>query len=153
TGALLEDGFDTVIEVSAHPVLTVPMRETVEAVTESPDRFAVLHTMRREEGGERRFLVALAEAHVEGGRADFSSRLAGRGATAVELRTYPFQRRRFWLEQGAGAGDASALGQAATEHPLLGASIALASDGSRLFTGRISLRTHPWLADHAVAGT
>ncbi|SNT60728.1 Acyl transferase domain-containing protein, partial [Actinacidiphila glaucinigra] len=38
-------------------------------------------------------------------------------------------------------------------HPLLGATVALADSDGFLFTGRLSLDTHPWLADHAVMGT
>src|SRR5215471_9163920 len=38
------------------------------------------------------------------------------------------------------------------EHPLLGASIAVAEGDSVLFTGRLSLGTHPWLAGHVVFG-
>ncbi|MFD0386218.1 hypothetical protein ACFQ2B_38980 [Streptomyces stramineus] len=38
-------------------------------------------------------------------------------------------------------------------HPLLGAAVTLAEDDGFLLTGRISLSTHPWLADHTVAGT
>uniref|UniRef100_UPI000EF5A7F9 polyketide synthase dehydratase domain-containing protein n=1 Tax=Streptomyces sp. E5N298 TaxID=1851983 RepID=UPI000EF5A7F9 len=37
-------------------------------------------------------------------------------------------------------------------HGLLGAAVALAEDGLTVFTGRISLSTHPWLADHVVGG-
>jgi acyl transferase domain-containing protein/acyl carrier protein len=70
----------------------------------------------------------------------------------VPLPTYPFQRKRYWLNASSGAGDPGAMGQAAAEHPLLGATIEDPEGGIAL-TGRISLRSHPWLADHAVAGT
>ena len=40
------------------------------------------------------------------------------------------------------------------DHPLLGATVGLAGDGGGLlFTARLGLDTHPWLADHAVMGT
>ena len=152
TRQLLADGFTTFVEVSAHPVLFNPMRETVFKGSESPERIAVLHTLRRDDGGPKRLLTSLAYAHARGVEVDFSPLLDG-GASAIELPTYPFQRQRYWLESQAGSGDVSALGQAATEHPFLGASIALASEGSHLLTGRISRKTHPWLTDHAVAGT
>ena len=42
---------------------------------------------------------------------------------------------------------------AAAEHPLLGAAVELADSDGLLFTGRLSVQTHPWLADHAVHGT
>ena len=50
-------------------------------------------------------------------------------------------------------GDVAAAGLAATEHPLLGAAVQVAGRDGWLFTGRLSLETHPWLADHAVLGT
>ncbi|WP_338058398.1 hypothetical protein, partial [Streptomyces antioxidans] len=39
------------------------------------------------------------------------------------------------------------------EHPLLGAAVDTAGSEAVLFTGRLSLQTHPWLADHQVMGT
>ena len=44
------------------------------------------------------------------------------------------------------------VGQASPEHPLLGAMVGLAGGEEWLFTGRISLESHPWLADHVVRG-
>ena len=54
---------------------------------------------------------------------------------------------------GAGAGDLSAAGLGDAEHPLLSAVLPLADQQGWLLTGRISLATHPWLADHAVLDT
>ncbi|WP_165966389.1 polyketide synthase dehydratase domain-containing protein, partial [Actinomadura sp. 7K534] len=39
------------------------------------------------------------------------------------------------------------------EHPLLGACVTLADEQTTVFTGRLSLDTHPWLADHAINDT
>ncbi|MFF4756962.1 SDR family NAD(P)-dependent oxidoreductase, partial [Streptomyces sp. NPDC001270] len=38
------------------------------------------------------------------------------------------------------------------DHPLLGAVVQLPQSDGLVFTSRLSLRTHPWLADHAVGG-
>ncbi|WP_042808820.1 polyketide synthase dehydratase domain-containing protein, partial [Streptomyces rimosus] len=38
-------------------------------------------------------------------------------------------------------------------HPLLGAAVELAGSGGLLFTGRLSVSSHPWLADHVVLGS
>ena len=149
TQRLLADGYSAFVEVSPHPVLALALGESAEAEGRPA---AVLHTLRREEGGARRFVTSLAAAHANGIAVDFSPLFEGTGAAFTELPTYPFQRQRYWLEASASSGDASALGQSPTEHPLLGAAISLAGEGV-LLTGRVSLETHPWLADHAVAGT
>ncbi|WP_222108306.1 type I polyketide synthase, partial [Streptomyces sp. SAJ15] len=47
----------------------------------------------------------------------------------------------------------AAAGLESAGHPLLGAAVGLADGDGCLFTGRLSLRTHPWLADHAIADT
>ncbi|MFJ3934709.1 SDR family NAD(P)-dependent oxidoreductase, partial [Streptomyces sp. NPDC090029] len=73
--------------------------------------------------------------------------------THTPLPTYPFQHHHYWLEgQRDGAADPVAAGQTALGHPLLTARVDDAGRPGVLLTGRISLHTHPWLADHAVAG-
>src|SRR5439155_4964329 len=75
------------------------------------------------------------------------------GGRRVDLPTYAFQRKRFWIDGGSPAGAVTAAGLGEAEHPLLGASIRLAGEDEWLFTSRLSLETHPWLRDHAVLDT
>ncbi|MGM1064046.1 type I polyketide synthase [Saccharothrix sp. Mg75] len=98
-------------------------------------------------------MTALAELHARGQRVDWTTHFAGTGARAVDLPTYPFQRESFWLRGTGAAGDPAGLGLVDADHPLLGASVTLADGAGLLFTGRVSRTTHPWLLDHAVAGT
>ncbi|WP_399944363.1 SDR family NAD(P)-dependent oxidoreductase [Streptomyces sp. BBFR25] len=100
-------------------------------------------------GQAHAFHLALATAHCHGLPVTWP--LASTTGVA-ELPTYPFQHERFWLHAASGAGDVESLGQASAGHGLLGAAVALAEDGLTVFTGRISLSTHPWLADHVVGG-
>ncbi|MER5356446.1 polyketide synthase dehydratase domain-containing protein, partial [Kitasatospora sp. NPDC002551] len=111
----------------------------------------VLETLRRNEGGPARLVTALSAAFVAGLPVDWTTLLpAGRH---VDLPTYAFQHRRYWLDQGVRAGDPAGLGLAPAGHPLLGAAVSSAHDGTVLFTGRLSAAAHPWLADHVVLGT
>ncbi|MFE3253480.1 SDR family NAD(P)-dependent oxidoreductase, partial [Streptomyces sp. NPDC059209] len=69
------------------------------------------------------------------------------------LPTYAFQHHHYWLNAPTNSGDPASLGLRRTGHALLGAAVELADGGNAVtFTGSLSLRTHPWLADHAVAG-
>jgi acyl transferase domain-containing protein/acyl carrier protein len=164
---LLEAGCRTFIELSPHPVLATGLRETAEAALEGERpqdgpidagtgaaRVGVIGSLRRGQGGPERFLAALGEAWVRGVEVDWDRTFASAEARAVGLPTYAFQRQRYWLDApAAAAGDITAVGQDAAGHPLLGAAVALADGRGWLFTGRLSLQSHPWLADHAVMGT
>jgi acyl transferase domain-containing protein/pyruvate/2-oxoglutarate dehydrogenase complex dihydrolipoamide acyltransferase (E2) component/NADPH:quinone reductase-like Zn-dependent oxidoreductase/acyl carrier protein len=151
---LLEQGRRTFVEVGPHPVLAFGVQETVDAVLGDRDEAAVLSTLRREGRGAARFALSLGEAHSSGAGVDWKAFFDGTEAKRVPLPTYPFQRRRFWLESSAGGRrDMAAAGLSPSDHPLLGAAIAMPDDEGWLFTGRLSLQSHPWLADHSVAGS
>ncbi|WP_055546106.1 SDR family NAD(P)-dependent oxidoreductase [Streptomyces kanamyceticus] len=75
------------------------------------------------------------------------------------LPTYPFERRVCWVDDTApvaapttATAPTTAAAPRAEGHPLL-ASVVQLVDGSTVFSGDVSLTTHPWIADHAVSGT
>ena len=137
------------VEISPHPVLGVAVRETLEHLG-LDESVAVLGSLRRGEGGPERFVHSLAEAWAAGAAVDWRGLLAGGGARQVELPKYAFQRARYWLNPSAGVGDVSGVGLGVADHPLLGAAVQVAGGEGWLFTGRLSLDTHGWLADHVV---
>ncbi|WP_055480220.1 type I polyketide synthase [Sphaerimonospora mesophila] len=111
---------------------------------------SVVALLRRDRDEPRTLLTALAELHTRGVDVDWGEVFPGR---VVDLPTYAFQRRRYWLEAPPGGGDAAGLGLSPAGHPLLGAAVTLADGDGLLFTGRLSPDAHPWLADHTIAGT
>ncbi|WP_255630542.1 type I polyketide synthase, partial [Jidongwangia harbinensis] len=133
---LAAQGASLFVECSPHPVL-VPVIEA-----------AAVGSLRRDDGGPRRMLRSLADAFELGAPV----RLAEPGTPPPALPTYPFQRQRYWIPPVSGGTAPSGLEPAG--HPLLGATVDLAGeDGGTVLTGVLSLRTSPWLADHAVRGT
>jgi acyl transferase domain-containing protein len=96
---LAGQGHRSFLEMSPHPVLMVPVRETVDDCADlatSTRRIFVGGSLRRDDGGPRRFAASLAEAYVSGMDVDWAGVFAGTGATRVGLPTYPFQHRRYW---------------------------------------------------------
>nr|BAP34733.1 type I polyketide synthase [Streptomyces sp. ML694-90F3] len=149
---LAAEGFGAFVEASAHPVLVPGVVDVLDAAG-FPG--VVVGSLRRGEGGWDRFLRSVGELWAGGVDVDWTAVLAS-GPTAdadpIHLPTYAFQRQRYWLDAGSGGGDIGSYGLVPTGHPLLGAAVPTASGGVTL-TGRIGLGSHPWLADHAVAGT
>ncbi|WP_159059955.1 type I polyketide synthase, partial [Streptomyces scabiei] len=120
-----------------------------------PSAVGPLVPLLRKDRTEIRALTdALAQLYVRGTAVDWPTVLeaTGRGGR-VELPTYAFQRERYWLEATAASGGMAAAGLLSADHPLLGAAVPLADTDGVLFTSRLSVRTHPWLADHGVFGT
>ncbi|WP_091310081.1 type I polyketide synthase [Amycolatopsis tolypomycina] len=123
------------VEVSPHPILAGAVQEILADA--GIDGTAV-GTLRRGEGGRRRFLLALAAAHVRGATVDWP-RLLGPVTRHPDVPTSAFDRQRYWLTDG-GRG-------------LLGAPTPVADGDGLVATGRLSLTSQSWLAGHAVRGT
>ncbi|MFJ9343595.1 type I polyketide synthase [Streptomyces sp. NPDC101733] len=110
----------------------------------------VLSASRRDRTAPQALARALAELHVRGGSVDFGTLFGPR--RPVDLPTYAFQRQHYWLDllAGTASADVASAGLSASPHPLLGAVVEHPGTDEVVFTGLWSLRTHAWLADHAV---
>ncbi|WP_203872443.1 KR domain-containing protein [Planomonospora parontospora] len=93
-------------------------------------------------------LAGLGRAYAHGVAVEWARYFSGSGARRVELPTYAFQRKPYWLRARAGAGDVSAAGLSAADHPLLGAVVSLPDADGVVLTGRLTADDHSWLGDH-----
>ncbi|WP_199551437.1 type I polyketide synthase [Streptomyces sp. N35] len=92
---MAEDGYRVFIEMSPHPVLTMPVQDTVENALENAQGALVLASTRRGHAASESLLASLSALHVAGASVDFTALLGER--RRVDLPTYAFQRRRYWL--------------------------------------------------------
>ncbi|MEU3598623.1 SDR family NAD(P)-dependent oxidoreductase [Streptomyces sp. NPDC006798] len=135
----LEDlGVTRFVELGPGATLTALVQEITAERT--PDAVTT-PTLARKTPERDAFLTALGALHTGGAAVDWRAHFGELPHT--DLPTYPFQRQRYWLASTAG-------GAGPEEHPLLGSGTELADARGLLFSGRISLGTHPWLADHVV---
>ncbi|WP_062216000.1 type I polyketide synthase [Streptomyces sp. NBRC 109706] len=142
---LHRQGVRTFLELGPDGVLSAAGAETAEEAVFTP-------ALRGGRDEVESLFAGVGHLWSVGVAVDWAAALAGTGARRVDVPTYAFQHQRFWPEAGARVGDVSAAGLGRAEHPLLGAAVALADSDGFLLTGRLSVRTHPWLADHRVAG-
>ncbi|MFF4701203.1 type I polyketide synthase [Streptomyces chattanoogensis] len=138
---LAGQGASTFLEIGPDGVLSGMGQDCVAGV--------FLPTLRADRDEVLTFTGALAQAHAHGAELDWT-RVLPAGAATVDLPTYAFQHRHFWLSDAPGAGDVAAAGQSAAGHPLVGAVVSLPDSGGVVLTGRLSLAAHPWLGGHAV---
>ncbi|WP_345227047.1 type I polyketide synthase, partial [Streptomyces cremeus] len=141
-------GVDVFLELGPDAVLSALARSAADDTVANP----LLRPGRPEAAA---LTEALAALHVHGVGVDWEGWFAGTGARPVDLPTYAFEHRAFWPRTALGrhAGDVRGAGLGAAHHPLLAAAVSLANSDGLLLTGRLSVRSHPWLAEHAVRGT
>ncbi|TQM31106.1 type I polyketide synthase [Nocardia bhagyanarayanae] len=143
---LVAAGARRFVEVGPDAVLAAMTRGVLAENPELESVSTVASMSRRSVDEVEQFATALARIHVAGARVDWRPWFAGRDVRRVPLPTYAFQHRRYWL---SGAVDAS---PSSTDHPILTGVVGLAGTDEWLLTGRFSLRTHPWIADHMTYG-
>ncbi|WP_374204240.1 type I polyketide synthase [Streptomyces sp. HPF1205] len=130
---LARSGHRLFVESSPHPVLIPGVQDTLD----EHGGGLVLGTLRRDQGGARRFLTAAAEAWTRGAALDWA-RVTPATAHRPDLPTYAFQREHYWLTAApaapvpatpAGDGDDSAFWQAVESGDLTAVSTTLGVEG------------------------
>ncbi|MFF0732673.1 SDR family NAD(P)-dependent oxidoreductase [Streptomyces chartreusis] len=144
TGAVTAEGAVRLLEIGPDPVLS--------SLVEPGDGGTAVSVLRKDRPEAETFLGAAAELFVRGADVDWAAVLDGSGARRIPLPTYAFQRQRYWLRPSRTNAAADSLGLGDPGHPLLGAALPVAGSDTLLLTSRLSTDSHPWLAEHVVAG-
>ncbi|GGT58139.1 hypothetical protein GCM10010226_39140 [Streptomyces phaeofaciens] len=95
---LTEDGHTSYLECSPHPVLVPAIDETTDG--------HVTGTLRRDEGGWQRLLTSAAHLHTHGTPVDWALFTTTPGRH-IDLPSYAFQRKSYWVETVPGAAVSS----------------------------------------------
>ncbi|GAA2357454.1 SDR family NAD(P)-dependent oxidoreductase [Streptomyces carpaticus] len=127
------------VELGPHGVLSAMVPQSVDGpvVAES--------LLRRDRPEAVSAVSALGRLFAAGLGVDWPALLPG--GRRIELPTYPFQHRRYWLT----AAPSTTPGQ--DRHPLVTSVVGVAGSGGTVLTGDWSTAALPWLADHRIAGT
>ncbi|MFI6960121.1 SDR family NAD(P)-dependent oxidoreductase, partial [Nocardia sp. NPDC050408] len=113
----------------------------------------VVALARRGQADASAVLSGVAGLFVSGTKVDWAALYAGSGARRIDLPTYAFQHQRYWTAEGSTGSGARAMGLVATGHPLVSAVVSQPDSDVVAVSGRLSVQTHPWLADHRVMDT
>ncbi|WP_433655215.1 type I polyketide synthase [Nocardia sp. CA-128927] len=146
---LQDHGVTNYLELGPDGALTAMGRDSI--ADRAGQDVELVAGLRRNHRADTTLVMAVARLHTLGVPADFSSLCGNRPDHLVELPTYPFESRRYWLESAVEpTGTVEALGLRSADHGLLGAMVELA-DGSIVLTGQLSTTSQGWLTDHVVA--
>ncbi|WP_413754110.1 SDR family NAD(P)-dependent oxidoreductase [Streptomyces sp. R-74717] len=146
---LADQGVTTFLEIGPDAVLTAMAPSALPDDTTA----GFVSLLRRNRPEQTEILTALARLWTTGHTVNWPALHTGGPTRPVDLPTYPFQRQHYWIKNVATVGNIASIGLDAADHPLLGAAMMLADSDGALFTGRLSVGTHTWLADRAAAGS
>jgi amino acid adenylation domain-containing protein len=136
-------GIDVYLEVGPSPVLLGMGRQ---CVGEGADVW--LPSLRPGHSDWRQMQSSLAELYVRGLQVDWAGYERGFAHRRVPAPTYPFQKRRFWVEPGRAAHEPARAGGRA----LLGRRLRLPGSNEVRFETHFSRSTPPYVEDHRVFG-
>ena len=144
---LADAGVTTFVEVGPSGVLTGMAQECLDE-----DAVTLVAALRKDRPEPQAVLTAAGTLWARGATVDRAAPYAGTDATIVDLPTYAFEHKHYWITRTGTGGNIRSAGLDAAQHPVLGAVVSPVDSDSFVLTGRISPSTHTWLADHTVQG-
>ena len=122
--SLLQKGFNTFLELGPHPVLSQAIEQCMDGQNTAG---LVLSGLRKEKSDQLSIYKTLGSFYVAG-RPLRLKNLYSDSARQINLPTYPWQRRRFWLPNSPELNVAGYK----TNHPLLGVRISSPEDSPEI---------------------
>ncbi|MGW7192294.1 SDR family NAD(P)-dependent oxidoreductase, partial [Streptomyces sp. NPDC054838] len=154
---LEQQGATRFLEIGPDGILTGLAQQSAESA-----EAVLVPALRKNRPEPEALLTALGRLHTSGATVDWQAFYRPADARRVELPTYAFQRTRYWVGTeeylanswlGTSGGSMATAGLADAGHPLLGAVLPSPDTDVVTFTGRLSVGTHAWIADHDVLGS
>lgn len=146
--AAAEDGHRLFLEVSAHPVVSHSIVETLLHL--GMDEHAVIPLLRRNASEPSAVTTAIASLYCHG--ADVEHGVAQDDPWDADLPVTQWQHRRFWRVPTAAAGGSAV--HDTNSHTLLGGRTEVAGTvATRMWQTRLDFETRPYPGDHPVQGT
>ncbi len=148
---LHEKGEALFVELGPHPVLLGMGRQCV-----GDGSAQWLPSLRRGGSDWAELLASLAQLYTAGVSVDWVGFDRAYNRTRVPLPTYPFQRKRYWIESPAACGKSSnSVIRGDTQggdHPLLGRRLYSPLFTDTVYEVLLSVADVPYLCDHKVSG-
>lgn len=150
--AAADDGFRAFVEISAHPIVTHSITETLEQ-REDVDEFVTIGTMKREAPTEKSIQHAIAQLWTRGSPVDFEAQ-SGRKVWSTTIPGTPWVHKRHWREVETGPIGGNAASHDVDKHTLLGHRTCIAgAEGNIVFTTKLNDQNKPYPQTHPLDGT
>ncbi|MCC6189483.1 MAG: SDR family NAD(P)-dependent oxidoreductase, partial [Anaerolineales bacterium] len=147
--ALLDGGYTSFLEVSPHPALGQYLQQSLE---KADWKGVVAFSLRRGHDEALTMLTNLGRLYAHGVGPDWKS-LFAEPAQFVALPAYAWQRRRYWFDGSASAGQRPVHApNSAPPHPLLEGRVRSPLVKGALFESVFSPQNPPFQGDHRIHG-
>ena len=147
--AAIDDGFRVFMEVSAHPIVSHSISETLSARSiQESETFGI---MAKDAPANRSVLKAVSQLHTLGVQVDFSA-LLETGPWSAKVPTTPWVHKPYWktITMSSATG---ALQHDVDTHTVLGGLVEIAGSKLKVWTTTLDETTKPYPLTHPLDGT
>ena len=146
--AAVEDSYRVFLEVSAHPLVSHSINETI--MDAGLEDYAMIPTVVRNKPGEKSILHAVAQLHTKGVPINWKAKFSGPWSSGVPNTTW--LHKPIWRKVETGPTNTSQVHDV-EKHTLLGQRIAVAGTDTVVYTTRLDNECKPFPGSHPLHGT